>query len=212
MAKASLTRIQLRRPRPANISTAVISQIVGLTKVRLESRHGLLSHVLSRARRRKCSDERDRVYGLLALLSPAFRAAIRPPSYDVPANDVFADVTLAHIRHVRRLELLQLCRIEHRVADDNVPSWVPNFATTIGFSSYPQFAAGYSECIHTVLGARASLLQVLGVRCAVVKRTASVGIERETLSEIMARLASEMDVGVESDARTARAVFSGAVG
>ncbi|KLU92599.1 hypothetical protein MAPG_11544 [Magnaporthiopsis poae ATCC 64411] len=193
-----------QRPRPPYISTAAMLRILCLTYDRLESRHGLLSRILSRSRGRKCSDERDRVYGLLALLSPAFRAAIRPPSYDVPTNDVFVDVTLAHIRHVRRLELLLSCNLAHRVAD-GVPSWVPNFSTAIDFSYYTQFAAGHSECFYaTTVGARAGLLRVLGVRCAVVRRTAAADIERETLSGITARLASGMGVGVESDARTAR--------
>ncbi|KLU88072.1 hypothetical protein MAPG_07059 [Magnaporthiopsis poae ATCC 64411] len=194
----ALTTLSSKRQIPNYISTTKIFSNVNLTHDKLEVNHGLLSRVLSRGGGRKCSDKRDRVYGLFALLSPAFQSTVRPPSYNTSVKDVFVDVTLAHIHHVRRLELLNHCNLQYRIADD-APSWVPSFATAILFNNYPQFAAGYSECSHIVMGA--NLLQVLGVRCAVIKRTASPRIGA-TLSEIMAKLAFETRAGQESDSQS----------
>ncbi|KAL8386868.1 hypothetical protein RB595_010329 [Gaeumannomyces hyphopodioides] len=189
-----------KRPIPHHISKTKIQQVMRLTVERLDASNDVLSGVLGQTAGRKCFDERDKVYGLLALLSPAFRSAMSPPSYTAPVRDVFVDVTLAHVRHVRRLELLERCDLETRAAA-GVPSWVPDFALGHPFSELPRFAAGYSECCYSV-ETGAGLLRVLGVRCGVLRRTVAPTIEPGPMSEMVAELASEVEAGREGDGRS----------
>lgn len=55
--------------------------------------------------RRKATNLRDHVYGLLGLVSPEFRQRIQI-QYSSSIGVVYTNFTAAHIEHTRRLELL----------------------------------------------------------------------------------------------------------
>lgn len=76
----------------------------------------------------KCSDPRDRLYGVLNHLRDSGDLGIIP-DYNKTAADIYTDATQRHIRHTGRLAILCQCEM-----DDNsvrlapLPSWVPDLA------------------------------------------------------------------------------------
>ncbi|CCC09331.1 hypothetical protein SMACR_05254 [Sordaria macrospora] len=172
---------------PHSLSRPVLSVVNNL--VQPESGAVPLSDLMFQLSKTRYSDPRDRVYGLLGLLTPAFRNKIRP-DYKMTVGDVFRKTFLAHARHVQRLELLHHCHLTKSAnLRDLFPSWVPDMSD----SSLPpmmryQFAAGFSRYHlpdteatgnserwsppHSD-GARTRTLVVLGLRCASVKSVSS---------------------------------------
>ncbi|KAL8365197.1 hypothetical protein RB595_004145 [Gaeumannomyces hyphopodioides] len=134
---------------------------------------------------RGCIDPRDRVYGLLGMAPPRLAAKIRP-QYSKAVADVMRETALTHMRHCLRLELLKRCRQDGR-AVGGLPSWVPDLTcgnTAFNMSRCSDFAAGHSRAhfwhrppsappdataaaAAPTEGSR-DVLEVLGVRCAVV--------------------------------------------
>jgi hypothetical protein len=117
-------------------------------------------------RRQKCSDPRDKIYGLLGVASPMFAKEIHP-KYSSPAGEVYKDALLADFNHTKRLELLQSCSLVERLIDS--PSWVADwsFPRTLHPLFYSaQFASGASYAEANYISPHT--LEVTGVRCAIV--------------------------------------------
>lgn len=109
---------------------------------------------------RKATGPRDKVYGLLGLLPPAFRQRINP-QYSAPVVKVYTDTVVAHIAHTRRLDMLQICGLG--MPGIERPSWVQDLA-----SRHPmtrdlryQLAALNSACHASFLAP--DKLEVIGV-------------------------------------------------
>ncbi|KIX04163.1 uncharacterized protein Z518_07717 [Rhinocladiella mackenziei CBS 650.93] len=68
-------------------------------------------------------DDRDKVYSILGLLPPRVSALIEP-DLDKTAHAVYADLARAIIRAMKRLDLLQNCRI--RSGKPMFPTWTPD--------------------------------------------------------------------------------------
>ncbi|KAK4450969.1 HET-domain-containing protein [Podospora aff. communis PSN243] len=73
-----------------------------------------LCRLLGWARGRLCTDARDKIYGLLGLVSPAITANIRL-DYSMPVEQVYIDAVLSHLRVTHRLEMLGLCSLPCRL-------------------------------------------------------------------------------------------------
>jgi hypothetical protein len=72
----------------------------------------------------ECSDPRDRVFGLLALMDERLAARISP-NYAVSTEVVFVSVVKAYIAEYRNLDLLRDGGIWGNLG---IPSWVPHWA------------------------------------------------------------------------------------
>ncbi|KAF2966662.1 hypothetical protein GQX73_g6923 [Xylaria multiplex] len=127
------------------------------------------------AARRFCSDPRDRVYGLLGILSVGLRQKIQP-DYNTPTQEVLTNCALAYIDHVRRLEVLDLCATV-RPLTKNGPSWVfdpcdenrrQGWYLTVGLWA-GQFCAHFSESVATQTSP--GVLSVLGLKVTKVLTT-----------------------------------------
>ncbi|KAM5354744.1 hypothetical protein ACJ41O_001391 [Fusarium nematophilum] len=94
---------------------------------------------------RQATDPRDRVYGLLGLLSPRFRQRIEA-DYKAPATAAYVTTNVAVIEHTQRLEFLQFC--DEDPDQKRCPSWALEFSAPqitrqpFGF----QFASLNSAC------------------------------------------------------------------
>ncbi|KAI0453613.1 heterokaryon incompatibility protein-domain-containing protein [Xylaria acuta] len=130
--------------------------------------HAPAKRALVLAARRFCSDPRDRVYGLLGILSTGLGHKIQP-NYSAPSQEVLTNCALAYIDHVRRLEVLDLCAILRPITK-NGPSWVfdpcdenrrQGWYLTLGLWA-GQFSTHFSEsvAIHT----SPDVLSVLGLK------------------------------------------------
>ncbi|KAJ3541888.1 hypothetical protein NM208_g4387 [Fusarium decemcellulare] len=124
-----------------------------------------ISEIFRAFGQRKATDGRDKVYGLLALFSPSFRRRIQP-HYDSSVIDVFTQLTVAHIEHTKRLELLPFWGPDLKLI--GCPSWVGYLG--LGAPSPVrrpldfQFASLHSNC-HARFRAP-NKLTLLGVKAA----------------------------------------------
>ena len=84
-----------------------------------------IQRVLDITRDAKCSDERDRVFGVLHLVEKSYRLVIRP-NYANSTVDVFKDLVLRLALDHGDLSLLTSCEL--RAAGTKLPSWVPDWS------------------------------------------------------------------------------------
>jgi hypothetical protein len=91
--------------------------------------------LLSRAHQRLCKDQRDKVYGILALASPELLKHIAA-DYGQPVGSVYRDVFVAVVKHTKRLEILSYTIHEPQRRTD-MPSWVADW------SYFPRFPLGH---------------------------------------------------------------------
>jgi hypothetical protein len=115
--------------------------INNLVELRGESTH--LDTILDLARKSSVKDPRDKVYGLLGMVSPSLAQAI-VPDYSKTVQEVYVQYALALLERCSRLdEVLAWCAF---VEDGTLPSWVPDWNSPFGryhirwFRRY--FAAG----------------------------------------------------------------------
>ncbi|KAF4630895.1 hypothetical protein G7Y89_g7230 [Cudoniella acicularis] len=75
-----------------------------------------------------CSDPRDKVYGILGILSPEQRAQF-PVEYSTSTREVYIDVVDYYITSTKRLDILgaSIHSTEHRNTF-SLPSWVPDWS------------------------------------------------------------------------------------
>ncbi|KAL1871132.1 hypothetical protein Daus18300_004877 [Diaporthe australafricana] len=76
----------------------------------------------------KCSDPRDRLYGLLSQLPERDRVGI-VPDYTKSVSDVYTETTRDQIRRHNRLDIITNCELDERAPAFATPSWVPDFST-----------------------------------------------------------------------------------
>ncbi|KAJ4250157.1 hypothetical protein NW762_011970 [Fusarium torreyae] len=116
----------------------------------------------------KCSDDRDRVYGLLGIIDPSMAAKITP-DYTKPAINSYSSLALAAIEYYQRLDILNLCESARE------PTWVPDFANLKSHAARGRrsWAAGWSGPSFKVLpGGR---IEVHGIHCDhITERVGSV--------------------------------------
>ncbi|KAF2233391.1 hypothetical protein EV356DRAFT_547969 [Viridothelium virens] len=126
--------------------------------------------VLELGRDRVCSDPRDKVYGLLGLVSAPFAADI-VPSYIQKVEDVYRETCLTYLSRFKRLDLLKSCYQTGRTLD--LPSWSPDLQSDIPVDIFNpfQFATGCSRAHFTYTAP--NILEVFGLTCAVLDKVST---------------------------------------
>jgi hypothetical protein len=90
-----------------------------------------LNHLLFSAQMSKCADPRDRIYGLLSLLTSEGLQVGIVPDYKLTPDRVFQDLVMSQLRTIGCIELICCCRIPNLAArQPTLPSWVPNWLDT----------------------------------------------------------------------------------
>jgi hypothetical protein len=122
-------------------------------------------HLLYGSSSRLCSDQRDHVYGLLGLASPAISSKIRP-QYGDDVGSVYASAFIAILCQSRRLDALADCSLgPGRFGLSQLPTWVPNWSVPIeeqvGVLNSLYSGSGTS-CAHITLQ-HPQILEVAGV-------------------------------------------------
>lgn len=84
-----------------------------------------LRFILEDSRDAKCSDQRDKIYGVLSLVNESSRLGIKP-DYTKTTVQVFQDVMLNSISTIGDLSWLTCCELQGE--RDEIPSWVPNWS------------------------------------------------------------------------------------
>lgn len=126
-----------------------------------------LSSLLDISRQQGCSDPRDKICGIISLLSDRLAAKIHT-SYSLPPLELYKNVFLAHLRCTRRLELFHFCSQATRSISG--PSWVPDLSTDIPVrrACRSQFASGCSRAHFCYR--EPNILAVLGVSAAIISK------------------------------------------
>jgi len=76
-----------------------------------------------------CKNPRDRIYGVLSMLAPDQQKAVESlnPDYNKPVVEVFTDIVLRNLRHLRNCNILTQCRFRHEPPGGFWPTWVPDW-------------------------------------------------------------------------------------
>ena len=85
-----------------------------------------LQSILQDTTTAKCSDQRDRIYGVLNLVEKSERFGIEP-DYTKTTAQVFRDMMLSSISRTRGLNLVTCCELQDERVE--IPSWVPNWSS-----------------------------------------------------------------------------------
>lgn len=123
-----------------------------------------LGDLLSGLRLRGCADQRDKVYGILALAPPNFSSRVLV-DYSRPTAQLYQDVMLLHTELTSRLDFLPECALHKWHKNQfHLPSWVPDWSngveSVVSLGTMCQ-AAGLSRA--TIRHYPPSILEVTGV-------------------------------------------------
>ncbi|EPE03851.1 HET domain-containing protein [Ophiostoma piceae UAMH 11346] len=122
------------------------------------------------SRMRKCTDPRDKIYGILGMAPREFVLEMRP-HYTKSIEFIYAHAVMTYAKMKHSLVLIQLCQISQRdPSARNLPSWIPDFSKpeqTWPVGSY-MHASGHSRA-HFQFSDDGKTLTVSGKRLAVVK-------------------------------------------
>jgi hypothetical protein len=149
-------------------------RLVNVTSSTMNGKGRPIVDLFRRHAHRECSIAHDKVYGMLALVHPAFLAAIRP-DYTKPVAKAYAETFVANTRLMARWDLFGVAVADRTAQLSGAPSWVPDFTTSMRpayFSGLLQFASGNSQLDYRFGGnaGGGGEFCVRGIRCAVVKR------------------------------------------
>ncbi|TGO44710.1 hypothetical protein BCON_0472g00060 [Botryotinia convoluta] len=106
---------------PSDIRSQLLSYSPGVLPEPMRE----LPELLRWAKHRNCSDPRDKIYGVLGLVSPSIANGITC-NYSIPVAEVYKSAVLSHVTVMKRLHLLQHSQLIQRFEDG--PSWVPNWS------------------------------------------------------------------------------------
>lgn len=115
MRRGELMRFQSRLQLADNVALQAMGGY-GLLSLRKQAGHA------------KCSDPRDRLYGLLSQLPERDRAGI-VPDYTKSVSDIYTETTRDQIRRHRRLDIITECELDECASAVAIPSWVPDWST-----------------------------------------------------------------------------------
>ncbi|KAF7917095.1 hypothetical protein BELL_0537g00070 [Botrytis elliptica] len=166
---------------PSDIRSQLLSYAPGVLPDSMRE----LPELLRWAKHRNCSDPRDKIYGVLGLVSPLIAEGITC-DYSIPVAEVYKSAVLSHVTVTKRLYLLQHCQLIQRF--EGGLSWVPNWSfedksIMIGIV-LGRYAAGSSSAVTKYQAPMT--LEVTGVFCTRITsvKTKSSGNARETFQAI----------------------------
>jgi hypothetical protein len=130
----------------------------------------------------KCSDPKDKVYGILSLIPTADPLVIHP-DYTKTYVEVYKDLALCYFDQKSSLDLLECCHLYDR--DPQLPSWVPNLARKSTAKLLIKLeASGLSRCCAKLVSE--GTLKVIGRRVATVKQAQLAHLEDADEEEVIA--------------------------
>jgi hypothetical protein len=95
-----------------------------------------LQALLQKTQRSKATDPRDRVYGLLGMVSDLQKGGISP-RYDLPVRQTYIETVRWHLENYQSLSILGQCFSDEPADKLHMPSWVPNWEPKEGKSEGP---------------------------------------------------------------------------
>ena len=118
---------------------------------------------------RQCTDLRDKIYGILGILSSTISNHITA-DYRSSVADVYKYALLTDMNTRRRIQMLQSCDIETRIPGE--PSWIPNWAGLAGRQQLSTYFGGIGRILLDTDGStpashiHPNILEIVGRQCA----------------------------------------------
>ena len=127
-----------------------LERIVLISGMTDEDDYSTLGELMERTQQCKCSDPRDRVYGLLNMLVPWERNAKIKPDYTKTVRQVYQDAVLSIVNHTKGIRILEYCEMHEQPLESSdslqFPSWVRNWTIPI---STKRKCGGHASCNST---------------------------------------------------------------
>ena len=97
--------------------------------------YSTLGELMKRTQECKCSDPRDRVFGVLNMLEPFERNVNIKPDYTKTVIQVYWDAVLSIVNHTKRIIILEHCEMQEQPLESSdslqFPSWVRNWTIPV---------------------------------------------------------------------------------
>lgn len=130
--------------------------------------------LLSEASTAKCTDPRDRVFGVLSMVAEHDSMVEIQADYTKMTSEVYQEVSLLLIKRDESLDILSSCNLDDR--STNLPSWVPDWDVTGPPETHSSLgASGNAACPTEYDGGR--ILKVTGIRVGTIKAAGYTGFE-----------------------------------
>ncbi|KAL8837564.1 MAG: hypothetical protein Q9176_005620 [Flavoplaca citrina] len=166
--KAIVSLIQ--RPNLASIPNLQIN--IEQSWLLCRPKRGLtLPSILQGNRHARCSDQRDRIYGVLNLVEESARLGIKP-DYTKTTVQVFQDAMLSSILRTRDLNLLTSC--EFQGERDEIPSWVPNWSIQRRCLGIKATNASLNSAAQATYNDRDECLSVIGLHVGKIRKARQI--------------------------------------
>ncbi|KAK6839383.1 hypothetical protein PG987_005249 [Apiospora arundinis] len=139
----------------------------------------------------KCTDPRDRVYGMLALIDSE-GAGLPDVDYKFSTPEAYTAIAVHHLRKARYLQLLLSCELAPNRMPE-LPSWVPDWSTSStnnALGNVSLFAMDTTACVKLPMGPRGGVLRVPGVvkKASRVKTVEMMGSTHSQNTDAILRL------------------------
>lgn len=137
----------------------------------------------------RCSDARDRIYGVLGSLREVERGIGIVPDYTLTVAEVYTDAARKQMLHTGGLTLFSQCDLSARPRFPELPSWVPDWSTELSSSIMHAFVPLLLSDLPAFELIDDRLIRAWGIRCGTVSRVIPIS---ETLSDRGSSLADVM--------------------
>ncbi|KAI1455898.1 heterokaryon incompatibility protein-domain-containing protein [Annulohypoxylon moriforme] len=125
------------------------------------------SNLRRQIRTSKCSDPRDRIYGVMGQLRDTDQIVFMP-DYSKSVTEVYTDVTRKYIEHFNKLEILNQCELRPSSSYLELPSWVPDWSSFLLSAQVHAVLPAIFDLLPAVATIDNRLLRAHGIRCGTV--------------------------------------------
>ncbi|KAI2469315.1 heterokaryon incompatibility protein-domain-containing protein [Annulohypoxylon bovei var. microspora] len=125
------------------------------------------SNLRRQIRASKCSDQRDRIYGIMGQLREIGSISF-VPDYSKSVVEVYTDATRKYIEHFDKLEILSQCELRTPGSSLDLPSWVPDWSSYMLSSQVHALLPPIFDILPAVASIDDRLLRAHGIRCDTV--------------------------------------------
>ncbi|KAI0881518.1 heterokaryon incompatibility protein-domain-containing protein [Annulohypoxylon maeteangense] len=127
------------------------------------------SNLRRQIRTSKCSDPRDRIYGIMGQLRESDQITFMP-DYTKSVVEIYTDVTKKYIQHFNMLEILNQCELRPSNLSLKLPSWVPDWSSNLLSSQVHAVLPAIFDLLPTVATIDDRLLRAHGIPCGTVSQ------------------------------------------